>query len=65
MSSNPLSLIGAEELALILNIKESTINKLAKKKQIPCIYINKKPKFSMIKLTAYFNKLERSFTWTL
>jgi L-arabinose isomerase len=48
----------AEQLAALLNISEFTVKKLAREKQIPCEYINKRPIFSMDKIVAYFRKLE-------
>jgi hypothetical protein len=53
--SQPLK---AEELALILNISEFTIKKLAKEKQLPCRIVNRRFRFDLEKIMKYFKKME-------
>jgi len=52
------SLLTAEELSLVLNISETTIKKLAKAKDLPCVYVNRSPRFSLNMLIKHFKKLE-------
>jgi hypothetical protein len=54
---NPL-ILNAEQLSLILNISEQTVKKLAKDREIPCIYVNRRPQFNWEVLINYFKKLE-------
>jgi excisionase family DNA binding protein len=49
----------AEEVSLILNISESTVKKLARNKELPCIYVKSRPRFNLKALIKYFEKLER------
>jgi hypothetical protein len=53
--SRPLT---AEELSLILDVSESTIQKMARTKQLPCTYVNRKPSFDFERLLRYFRELE-------
>jgi excisionase family DNA binding protein len=53
--TRPLS---AEELSLILGISEFTIKKLARSGELPCVFINRRPRFDLESLLAYFEKLE-------
>jgi hypothetical protein len=55
---NGSSLLTAEELSFILDISEFTIKKLAKQKELPCIYINRQPRFNFKALLKYFERLE-------
>jgi len=48
----------AEQLSLVLNISEFTIKKLAREKEIPCVFVNHRPQFDMDELLQYFRKLE-------
>ena len=51
--------IGAEQLALILNVSVFTVKRLAKTSQIPCTYKNRQPRFDLQKLKKHFQKIER------
>jgi hypothetical protein len=51
-------ILTAEQLSKILNISEFTIKKLARNKELPCVYINRRPGFSIDKLLEYFRRLE-------
>jgi hypothetical protein len=53
-----LTMISAEELSLILEVSEFTVKKLAKSKELPCTYVNRKPKFNIADILKHFNKLE-------
>jgi hypothetical protein len=56
---NTLSgVVGAEALARILNINESTVKKLAREKQIPCRFSNKRYRFNLKEMIRFFKKLE-------
>ena len=57
MTKKPV-LLNAEQLSLILNISEFTIKKLARAKEIPCKYVNRRPQFNLDVLLEYFEKLE-------
>jgi len=50
--------LNAEQLSLILGISEFTVLKLAKSKELPCTYINRRPQFSLNTLIRYFERLE-------
>jgi len=52
---NPLN---AEQLALILNISEFTVKKLARDGELPCVFVNRRPQFDMEELLEHFQKLE-------
>ena len=58
MEKKPI-LLNAEELSLVLNISEFTVKKLAKEKELPCAYANRRPQFDMNALFKHFKKLER------
>jgi len=64
MTTKIFSMITAEELSMILNVKVSTIRKLAKKNQIPCSVVNSQPVFSIHKIVEHFSQLERGAIWT-
>ncbi|MDR2922640.1 MAG: helix-turn-helix domain-containing protein [Treponema sp.] len=51
-------LLTAEELSLVLGISEITVKKLAKAKDLPCVYVNRRPRFSLNALLRHFEKLE-------
>ncbi|MDR2717006.1 MAG: helix-turn-helix domain-containing protein [Treponema sp.] len=51
-------LLNAEQLSLILNISEFTVKKLAQAKELPCMYVNRRPQFNMDALIKHFKKLE-------
>jgi excisionase family DNA binding protein len=53
--SSPLTV---EQLSLILKISEFTIRKLVRAKELPCIYVNRKPCFNLESLLEYFRQLE-------
>jgi excisionase family DNA binding protein len=53
--SSPLT---AEQLSKILNVSELTIKKLARAKELPCVYINRRPRFHLEKLLGFFRRLE-------
>jgi hypothetical protein len=48
----------AGELSLILSVSEKTIKKLAKEKEIPCNYVNRRPVFNWTAVAKRFRKLE-------
>jgi hypothetical protein len=50
--------LSAEQVSLILNISEFTVKKLAKDSQLPCIYVSRRPRFSMEKLKEFFQEIE-------
>ena len=58
MKKKKPSLLTAEELSLVLNISEATVKKLAKAKDLPCVYINRSPRFSLGALLRHFKRLE-------
>jgi hypothetical protein len=51
-------LLNAEQLSLVLNISEFTVKKLARDKELPCAYVNRRPQFDMDALFRHFKKLE-------
>jgi len=53
------ALLTAEQLSLILNISEFTVKKLAGEKELPCKYVNRRPRFDMDALLKHFQKLEK------
>jgi len=48
----------AEQLSLVLNISEFTVKKLAKNGELPCVFVNRRPKFDMEALLRHFRQLE-------
>jgi hypothetical protein len=54
---NPL-VLNAEQMSFILNISEQTIKKLAKEKEIPCTFVNRRPRFIWNALLERFHELE-------
>jgi len=52
---NPLT---AEQLSIILNISEFTVKKLAREKELPCVFVNRRPRFCLDAVIKYFEKLE-------
>jgi hypothetical protein len=54
---NPL-VLNAEQMSFILNISEQTVKKLAKEKEIPCIFINRRPQFNWNEMVKRFHELE-------
>ena len=50
--------LNAEQLSLILNISEQTVKKLAKEKELPCTYVNRRPVFNWNTLIIRFQELE-------
>jgi excisionase family DNA binding protein len=53
-----MKLLTAEELSQVLNIAPMTVKKLAKTKQLPCIYKRRRLRFDFDKVLAYFKQLE-------
>jgi hypothetical protein len=51
-------LLTAGELSMILDINLLTVKKLAKTKQLPAVYIKKRPHFDFDKIAAHFERLE-------
>lgn len=51
-------LLNAEQLSLVLNISEFTVKKLAREKEIPCTFKNRRPQFNMDIMIKYFEKVE-------
>jgi len=54
---NP-QILNAGQVSLILNISEKTVKKLAKEREIPCYFINRRPQFDWHVLVNHFRKLE-------
>jgi len=52
------NLLNAEQLSLVLNISEFTVKKLARDKELPCTYVNRRPLFDMDALLKHFKRLE-------
>jgi hypothetical protein len=50
--------LSTEQVSLILDISESTVRKLAKTGQIPCMYEKHRLRFDMKVLLEYFVGLE-------
>jgi hypothetical protein len=50
--------LSAEQLALILNISEFTVKKLARAKELPCTFVNRRPQFNLDVILQHFKKLE-------
>jgi len=50
--------LNAEQLALIFGISEKTLKRLAKDKEIPCEFINRRPRFKMNQIIKHFEGLE-------
>jgi len=57
LSSSPL---GAEQMALVLGISETTVRKLAKAKELPCRFINSRPTFDLPEVLKHFGRLEEA-----
>jgi hypothetical protein len=53
-----LTLFTTEQLALVLSINEFTLKKLARTKQIPCIYKGGRIVFSLDSILTRFKELE-------
>jgi len=51
-------MLNAAELAVILNISEFTVKKLARDKELPCKYINRRPVFNLELIIKHLQKLE-------
>ena len=58
--STKVTLFTAEQLAVILSINEFTLKKLARIKEIPCIYKSGKIVFSLDSVLARFKELEEA-----
>jgi excisionase family DNA binding protein len=56
---NDLSrLLSAEELSHVLNVSEFTVKKLAREKQIPCVFEKGRYRFNLKEITEFFRRLE-------
>jgi excisionase family DNA binding protein len=53
-----LPLLTAEELATILGISEFTLKRLAREKQLPCMTVKGRYRFSLEQILEYFRELE-------
>jgi hypothetical protein len=53
-----LNLLTPEQLSVILDISECTIKKLARSGQLPCVYVNRRPRFNLKDLLAFFRTME-------
>jgi len=53
-----LQYLNAEQLSLILNISEKTIKRLAKEKEIPATFVNRRPQFKLEDIINHFQLLE-------
>jgi excisionase family DNA binding protein len=51
-------LLTAEELSRVLGISEITVKKLAKSKELPCVYVNRQLRFSLNALLRHFKRME-------
>jgi excisionase family DNA binding protein len=56
ISGSPL--LTAEELANILGISEFTLKRLAREKQLPCMTVKGRYRFSLERILEYFRELE-------
>ena len=52
------NLLNSEQLSLILNISEFTVKKLARARELPCIFVNRRPQFNLDVILKHFEKLE-------
>jgi hypothetical protein len=52
------NLLNAEQLSLILNISEFTVKKLARERELPCTFINRRPLFNLDIILQHLQKLE-------
>jgi len=50
--------LNAEQLSLMLNISEFTVKKLAREKELPCEYVNRRPQFDLDIILQHFEQLE-------
>lgn len=50
--------LSTEQVAFIFGISEKTVKLLAKDKEIPCEYVNRRPRFKMNALIKLFESLE-------
>ncbi|MDR0512662.1 MAG: hypothetical protein LBG93_06130 [Treponema sp.] len=50
--------LSAQQLAALLCVSELTVVKLAKQKQIPCVFVKGRPKFDLNMLLNFFKVLE-------
>jgi hypothetical protein len=55
---NQKKLLNAEQLSLVLNISEFTVKKLARARELPCTFVNRRPQFSLDAIMRHFRKLE-------
>jgi len=51
-------ILNAEQMSVILNISEKTVKKLAKDKEIPCTFVNRRPQFEWNEIVRYFQEIE-------
>ena len=58
MTKENQPVLNAEQVSLILNISEQTVKKLAKEREIPCDYVNRRPVFNWDTLIRRFQELE-------
>jgi excisionase family DNA binding protein len=49
----------AEEVSAILGISEFTVRELAKAGDLPCVYENRRARFSAEELLEHFGRLEK------
>lgn len=57
VKKNPL-ILNAEQMSLILNISEETVKRLAKERELPCTFENRRPRFEWNALVRLFQELE-------
>jgi len=55
---NKKNLFNAEQLSLILNISEFTVKKLARERDLPCTFVNRRPLFDLDVILKHFDGLE-------
>jgi hypothetical protein len=55
--NNP-QILNAEQVSLIFGISEQTVKKLAKDKELPCEFVNRRPQFNWNILVKHLRELE-------
>ena len=55
---NEKEVLNTEQLALIFGISEKTVKRLTKDKEIPCEYVNRRPRFKIYQIIKHFERLE-------
>jgi len=50
--------LNKKELAIVFDIREETVKKLAKDGELPCKYVNQEPQFRFDVIVKHFEKIE-------